>query len=204
MELSLLMPRSCLLAKDYLNHRYHAKRHAYLLHVAKCLVARGLVTERIEQVTAGGELRRPDLVVRLCDTALSLRLSVRIPAEAFATTKLGPDRNCLRSATQGAARELADAARTGASMGAAEASSDEQLATPSYNAGILADMLHHAHCCTLGGIAARAPSVGAAAALLQRWTACHSMHSEHRESIGLALAAVLASSVTAGSVVRCC
>jgi hypothetical protein len=207
-DLAVHMPRSCLLAKDYLNHKYHTKRLAYLLHIASALQNLGL-TKQGAMLTAGhGDLRRPELVLVLTKADVRLRVHVCVPTDTFHLRKLAPDRNCLRSVSADSSHKKAQATRVSVqSAGAAGCQHDAvvaaaPLATPAYNAGILCDMLHHQHCCTLGMLAKHNPRVGACAALLQAWVVAQSPAARHLRQLVHAVWATLASVVRSGTVVR--
>lgn len=208
-DLAVHMPRSCLLAKDYLNHKYHAKRLAYLLHIASALQHLGLTKQGSKLTAVHGDLRRPELVLDLTKADVSLRIHVCLPTNMFHVRKLAPDRNCLRSASVANQKMQVGRVRV-QSAGAAGRESDAKapapaaapLATPAYNAAILGDMLHHQHCCTLGMLAKHNPCVGACAALLQAWVVAQSPVARHLRQLVHALWATLASVTRSGTIVR--
>lgn len=200
--LSLEMPKGCLLAKDFLNHKYHSKRRAFLAHVAAALATRGLVAPRSQFSTSSGDPRRQDMLVEPSGTDAHLRLTVRIPASCFPLRKLGPDRNSLRTATEETARALTAASRSGAPPSSEQHGATTPLATPVYNSGIVADVMHHAHCVALGELAAQAPCVTGAAVLLLLWVERNAVPSRHTAALGNAVTATLASVVESGTVVR--
>ncbi|XP_031476888.1 uncharacterized protein LOC116248304 isoform X2 [Nymphaea colorata] len=113
------MPKSCFREKDFLDHRYHAKRCLYLsviaMHLKSCRIVREL-----QWSTFQNEARKPILVVHLgLDLGAASGFLVRIipcTANVFAISKLGLSRNNIRSANQ------------------------DSQASPNYNSSILEDM----------------------------------------------------------------
>ncbi|CAG9460237.1 unnamed protein product [Pedinophyceae sp. YPF-701] len=113
-DVSLELPEAVLASKDHVSHKFHAKRAVYLGGVLRGLFG-GV---RKGQGPAAG---------------LAVRLSVRPPVAALPLSRLGPDRNNVRThraAGAGAARDANGA------EGAAEL-----LPTPVYNHALLRDAL---------------------------------------------------------------
>ncbi|OVA07033.1 Nrap protein [Macleaya cordata] len=122
LDLFIRLPKECFHEKDYLNHRYHAKRCLYLCVIKKYLNVPSLI-KKIEWSTFQNEARKPVLLVypvqepveipgfflRLIPTATSL----------FSIPKLNLTRNNVRAVNQ-------------------EGSVPQ--ATPKYNNSILEDM----------------------------------------------------------------
>ncbi|CAK9152397.1 unnamed protein product [Ilex paraguariensis] len=120
-DLLLRLPKECFHEKDYLNHRYHAKRCLYLCIIKKYLNLSSSV-QNVRWSTFQNEARKPilvvypavklfenpGLVVRIIPTATSL----------FSVAKLNLERNNVRAVNQG----------------------DVLQATPKYNSSILEDM----------------------------------------------------------------
>ncbi|WOK92270.1 nucleolar protein 6 isoform X1 [Canna indica] len=115
-DLLVRMPKECFHEKDYLNHRYHAKRLLYLRVIEKSLKSCPAI-RKISWSSFQNEARKPvlvvspvlkiaelpDLFIRIIPTAISL----------FSISKLSFSRNNVRACTQ---------------------------ATPKYNCSILEDM----------------------------------------------------------------
>ncbi|XP_040999624.1 nucleolar protein 6 [Juglans microcarpa x Juglans regia] len=120
-DLFIRLPKECFREKDYLNHRYHAKRCLYLCIIKKYLKLSSLV-RKVEWSTLQNEARKPLLVaypamelvevpgffVRIIPTAKSL----------FDIKKLNLKRNNVRALNHGSIPQ----------------------ATPKYNSSILEDM----------------------------------------------------------------
>ena len=207
-DLALHMPRACLLAKDYLNHRFHAKRLAYLLHAANALHEHGLTSAAAQLCCANGDLRRPAVMCTLASGAVCVRLHACVPVDTFPAHKLAPDRNCLRSAAapaQAAAPDKGSQPRNvGSGQSCGNSDTTSLLATPAYNGGILADLWFHRHCCALAELASKHASIAACAALLQCWVRGQTPAAQHVEPLVDAVCAALATAVTSGAAVRAC
>lgn len=115
------MPKECFYEKDYLNHRYHAKRYLYLRVIERNLKSSSLV-RKIEWTSLQNEARKPILKVypAIEIAELSVFCIKVIPSATllFDTTKLNLSRNNVRAFNQG----------------------DTAMATPKYNSSILEDM----------------------------------------------------------------
>ncbi|KAL8137849.1 hypothetical protein V2J09_003850 [Rumex salicifolius] len=121
-DLLLRLPKECFHEKDYLNHRYHAKRFLYLCIIKKYLVS-SLPLLKVEWSTLQNEVRKPILVVNAASTrADAHQFSVRIIPTAtsvFDLSKLNMTRNNVRACVR----------------------DGEPQPTPIYNSSILEDML---------------------------------------------------------------
>jgi Nrap protein domain 1 len=210
--LALHLPRKCLLAKDYLNHKYHAKRAAYLLHAAQHLHSAGLLAAQPHVTAFSGDVRRPDILLQPKDWRLAVQLTVIIPPDAFAAAKLAPDRNCLRSAAAASAlKQQAQLANgnnghagtvlEGKCTGSTDGQAGQLLATPIYNAGILSDAFHAQHCEKLARMAAANPAFAPAAALLQAWVLGQTPASRHVKQMLDAVWSILAAVAKKGATV---
>ncbi|XP_077218080.1 nucleolar protein isoform X2 [Tasmannia lanceolata] len=122
-DVLLPMPKECFLEKDYLDHRYHAKRCLYLCVIEKHLKSSPAV-RKIEWSTFQNEARKPVLIiypdVQLVEPfEIFIRL---IPAATslFNVSKLSLTRNNIRVLNQG--------------------EGSIKQATPKYNSSILEDM----------------------------------------------------------------
>lgn len=120
-DLFLRLPKECFHQKDYLNHRYHAKRLLYLCVIKKHLKSSPLVRD-IHWATFQNEARKPVLVVNSAvrlsgNTDFTVRI-IPTATSLFYTSKLNLNRNNVRAVEEGGAL----------------------LATPKYNLSILEDM----------------------------------------------------------------
>ena len=201
LDAAVRMSRSCLLAKDYLNHKYHAKRFLYLRHIAHQLAADDRLAAGAQLEMLDGDLRRPVLCLRLRGASWALRLTVQAPTDTFAPTKLAPDRNCLRSASAQAGAPPAQVADGGAATGA-DGAEAQLLATPAYNAGILADIFYQSHCCTLAALLEGHGELAHAAQMLAQWLRVQAIACSVKGALLDALLAKLGSAIKGGTVVR--
>lgn len=115
------LPKDCFHEKDYLNHRYHAKRFLYLFVIKKYLESSPLVC-KTEWSFLQNEARKPILVIYPASDVANLPgFSVRIIPTAtslFSIPKLIATRNNVRALNQDGV----------------------SLPTPKYNSSILEDM----------------------------------------------------------------
>ncbi|XVE82616.1 hypothetical protein DITRI_Ditri16bG0020000 [Diplodiscus trichospermus] len=120
-DLLLPLPKECFHEKDYLNHRYHAKRCLYLCVIKKYLKSSSSV-EKVEWSALQNEARKPVLLVYPAINLAELPgLFIRIIPTAtslFNLSKLNMKRNNLRALNTG----------------------DVPQPTPKYNCSILEDM----------------------------------------------------------------
>ncbi|KAL0739521.1 hypothetical protein Bca4012_015731 [Brassica carinata] len=122
-DLLVHLPNECFYEKDYMNHRYHAKRCLYLCVIKKYLLSSSSV-EKVEWSTFHNEARKPVLVVfpgRAKKLDEIPGFSVRIIPSAsslFNVAKLSMSRNNVRSASADGVPQP----------------------TPTYNSSILEDM----------------------------------------------------------------
>lgn len=203
LDAAVRMPRGCLLAKDYLNHKFHAKRLLYLRHIADCLAAAGALSGAPQLEALNGDVRRPVLRLRLRGASWALRLHVHAPTSAFVPAKLGPDRNCLRSASAKSTSAVPPLAGAAVTVAARDGSIESQLlATPAYNAGVLADMFYQDHCCALAGLLEGHGELAHAAQLLARWVRVQAPTCSAAGALLEAVLAKLGSAVRSGTVVR--
>ncbi|KAL0891608.1 hypothetical protein Bca101_015591 [Brassica carinata] len=120
-DLLVHLPNECFYEKDYMNHRYHAKRCLYLCVIKKYLLSSSSV-EKVEWSTFHNEARKPVLVVFPAKKLDEIPgFSVRIIPSAsslFNVAKLSMSRNNVRSASADGVPQP----------------------TPTYNSSILEDM----------------------------------------------------------------
>lgn len=182
--IALEVPRKCWLAKDYISHKYHARRMLYLQHVAAALHGSGLHKGGVRMQSGGTDLRRPSLQYTDAATGVSVLVSTTLAPGAFQCSKLAPDRNCLRSAVLQV-------------KGSAEA---QPAPTPIYNASVLSELLYHSLCTELGRILAP-PRLQAVVCLVSRLLAAQVPDSTHTASLMDGLMVALASAVQTEKVV---
>ncbi|CAN1814117.1 Nucleolar protein 6, partial [Linum perenne] len=121
-DLLLRLPKECFNEKDYLNHRYHAKRFLYLCVIKKFLKSSSSIS-KVEWSTFQNEARKPVLdVYPAASTPEFPGFFVRIIPTAkslFNVSKLGLRKNNIR---------------------ALQADGSTPVPTPRYNSSILEDM----------------------------------------------------------------
>ncbi|CAN1190623.1 Nucleolar protein 6 [Linum perenne] len=120
-DLLLRLPKECFNEKDYLNHRYHAKRFLYLCVIKKFLKSSSSIS-KVEWSTFQNEARKPVLdVYPVASTPEVPGFFVRIIPTAkslFNVSKLGLRKNNIRALQDGST----------------------PVPTPRYNSSILEDM----------------------------------------------------------------
>lgn len=152
-DVAVEIPKACFLEKDYLDHRYHAKRALYLSAIARHLAASGAF-QKMEWTFLGGEPRKPILVITPAPSATGattrfvVRIFPAIGAAVFDPAKLVPGRGNVRDA---------------------KSKAGQPLATPHYNAGILEDVARGDHVRFLRSCCATCPRLGDAILLLKVW-----------------------------------
>lgn len=150
-DLAVQIPTSSLDSKDQLNHRYHAKRALYLSHLRKALSKLPEV-KSVDWSPGFNAARRPTLLLKLqkgtSSSGLSIRILPTLAPDAFPKSKLGPDRNNLRSAVD---------------------DDGKQVPTPHYNASVLQDMSIIQHAQWLKRVSENVPHFSAAVVLLKAW-----------------------------------
>jgi hypothetical protein len=139
LQVAVEIPRKGLLAKDYLNHKYHARRLLYLEHIARVLQASNLHKHGVRLRPRGNNLRCPCICYTDQASNISVLVSTSLPSDSFPCSKLAPTRNCLRSAAPPA-------------KGKDGATDPQPAATPIYNASILSELLHHSMCTDLATV----------------------------------------------------
>ncbi|XP_044469095.1 nucleolar protein 6 [Mangifera indica] len=120
-DLFVQLPKECFHEKDYLNHRYHAKRCLYLCVIKKHLKSSPSF-DKVEWSVLQNEARKPVLVVHPAARPVEAPgIYVRIiptAASLFSISKLNLNRNNVRAVNQDGVPQP----------------------TPKYNSGILEDM----------------------------------------------------------------
>ncbi|XP_021718015.1 nucleolar protein 6-like [Chenopodium quinoa] len=120
-DLLIRLPKDCFLAKDYLNHRYHAKRFLYLCVIKKYLESSATIS-KIEWACLLNEARKPILVIYPASEVANIPgfsiLIIPTASSLFSIPKLNSTRNNVRAVSQ----------------------DGSLLPTPKYNSSILEDM----------------------------------------------------------------
>eukprot|EP00854_Cymbomonas_tetramitiformis_P017292 gene17292-20578_t len=155
-DLAVEIPKKCFNEKDYLDHRFHAKRGIYLAHLARQLEKCPEV-ESCELENLGDDARKPILLVTPVtetgeDSGVLVRILPCIAPDTFSAARLAPSKGNLRSIS-----------RTGAEM------SSQHPASPLYNHSVLEDACWEADLHALHPFFKEAPSMREAAVLLQVW-----------------------------------
>ncbi|KAK3224122.1 hypothetical protein Dsin_011147 [Dipteronia sinensis] len=149
-DLFVRLPKECFHEKDYLNHRYHAKRFLYLCVIKKHLES-SRKFDKVEWSVLQNEARKPLLVVYPAVKLVEAPgLFVRIIPTAtslFNISKLNLKRNNVRAFNQGGVPQ----------------------ATPKYNTSILEDMLLEDNAEFVKKTLCRWKELGEALMLLKIW-----------------------------------
>lgn len=145
-ELAMLVPRTIFQQKDYLDYRYYVKRCAYLWHVKEQLMKHSYrCSWSTESAFTGRDSLKPCLQISRASTEGTVYLIALAETEALPLAKLRPSRRNIR-----------------------RASSNE--ATPSYNQGIVQDMVLLSHMSTFKEVFERdCPALPQAVTLLKAW-----------------------------------
>lgn len=121
-DLFVRLPKECFHEKDYLNHRYHAKRCLYLSVIKKYLTSSPLI-HKVEWSTLQNEARKPVLIVhpaaKLVEASGFFVRLIPTATSLFSISKLNLERNNVRAMVHGGIPQP----------------------TPKYNSSILEDMV---------------------------------------------------------------
>lgn len=149
-DILMRLPKECFHEKDYLNHRYHAKRFLYLCIIKKYLKSSPLLS-KVEWSCIQNEARKPILVIYpASEVAKVHNFSVRIIPTAtslFSIPKLNAMRNNVRAVNQ----------------------EGGSVATPKYNSSILEDMFIEEFTELMKGIFHAWKELGNALVLMKIW-----------------------------------
>lgn len=169
------IPSECFDDKDYLNHRYHAKRILYLSHILQCLLEKNAYKEfgisYIGWCDLSQDMRKPNLCVRFQGIdCIEMSIGTAIPIDTFPLPRLAPDRNNLRSHVRRPSSE-------GVHAGACDPSVDEAILapTPMYNGGIVDDMVCLHQAAELQVLGAEFPVLQDVITLLMAWADAHGL-----------------------------
>jgi U3 small nucleolar RNA-associated protein 22 len=100
-DLAVRIPKACFHEKDFLNHRYYAKRILFLAHLERKLKKCAAIS-KIEWSTFSYDSRKPVLVLRLGPddsgalTKFSICIIPCIASDVFDSAKLSLARNNVR------------------------------------------------------------------------------------------------------------
>ncbi|KAG9448910.1 hypothetical protein H6P81_008875 [Aristolochia fimbriata] len=172
-DVLIRMPKECFHEKDFMNHRYHAKRCLYLTVIEKHLRAAPVVRE-IEWSPFQNEARKPVLIVYPeLDLDEPFQLSVRlIPTVPilFSIAKLNLTRNNVRALNQGGVLQP----------------------TPKYNSSILEDMYLEDNATFVMTTFSGWKDLGEALILLKVWARQRSSVHAHDSLNGFLISVILA------------
>ncbi len=166
-EVVVEMPSECFDDKDYLNHRYYAKRFLYLSHILRCLSKKksyqNFGISFVGWCESSLDLRKPNLCMKFEGIqGIKMHIGTAIPVDTFPLSRLAPDRNNLRSHVVCKGDDMLE--------------SDTVLVpTPVYNSGIVEDMLSLNRAMELQSLAQRFPAVGDVIILLMAWAHKHGL-----------------------------
>lgn len=171
LQVVLEIPSECFDDKDYLNHRYHAKRIVYLSHILQSLTRKKMYRKygisSVEWCRISQDPRKPNLCMRFEGIQnVEMYIGTAIPVDTFPLSRLMPDRNNLRS----------HRVRCCLNKGQEHGEDSGILApTPMYNGGIVEDMisLHRAE--EIHSLAQQYPLLGDVVTLLMAWADTHGL-----------------------------
>eukprot|EP00058_Branchiostoma_floridae_P009064 XP_002594552.1 hypothetical protein BRAFLDRAFT_279825 [Branchiostoma floridae] len=150
-DVLLEIPKECLQAKDYLNHRYHRKRALYLACLAASLDKQDLFTS-VMFTFFHQDCNKPVILLKPSGKAgkhYTIRLHACPPEGFFKPSRFHPDKNNIRSDWY---------------MG-----KDSEPPTPHYNSSILVDMTMAEHLHHLFSLSADFPAMREGLVLLKVW-----------------------------------
>ena len=177
MDVKVDVPKAFFQEKDYLDHRYHAKRLAYLqvLHEHLC---RAEWVASSTTSTHHADVRKPCLLVRAKKSSdVCLRVLLTAPADAFPVARLQPDKANLRN--------LDD-------------EDGDRSPSPHYNQTILEDMFTEEHARYFQKAASVAEHLEDACVLMKVWAARRGMLGAPDGFTGFVLSMLLAHLVSTG------
>ena len=176
-DVAVEVPRGYFAAKDYLDHRYHAKRFAYL-QVLQQHLSRAKWVASVSMSAHHGDVRKLCLLVTAAKTNdLCLRVLVTAPSDAFPASRLMPDKANLRHLDE---------------------VDGERAASPNYNQSILEDMFVEEHGKYLRDAAAEVEYLDDACLLLKVWAARRGMLGAPDGFTGFVLSMLMSHLVTTG------
>ena len=149
-DVAVEVPKEFFQEKDYLDHRYHVKRMAYLQVLQQHLESADWVASSVYS-THHADVRKPCLLVKAKKPGdVCLRVLLTIPVHTFPSARLHHEKANLRNL---------------------EIQNDERLPSPHYNHSIIEDMFMDEHIKYLRGAAETAEYYEDACILLKVWAA---------------------------------
>ncbi|XP_066272586.1 nucleolar protein 6-like [Branchiostoma lanceolatum] len=154
-DVLLEIPKECLQAKDYLNHRYHRKRALYLACLAAHLDTQDLFTSVVFSFFHQ-DWNKPVILLTPSGKAgkhYTIRLHACPPEGFFKPSRFHPNKNNIRSDWYtGKGRDQ-----------------ESEPPTPHYNSSILVDMMMTEHLHHLFSLSAEVPAMREGLVLLKVW-----------------------------------
>ncbi|XP_078616347.1 nucleolar protein 6-like [Branchiostoma floridae x Branchiostoma japonicum] len=154
-DVLLEIPKECLQAKDYLNHRYHRKRALYLACLAASLDKQDLFTS-VMFTFFHQDCNKPVILLKPSGKAgkhYTIRLHACPPEGFFKPSRFHPNKNNIRSDWyMGKGRDQ-----------------ESEPPTPHYNSSILVDMTMAEHLHHLFSLSADFPAMREGLVLLKVW-----------------------------------
>ena len=176
-DVAVEVPKEFFLEKDYLDHRYHVKRMAYLKVLQQHLEKAEWVASSVYS-THHADVRKPCLLVKAKKPGdVCLRVLLTIPVHAFPPARLHHEKANLRSL---------------------EVQDDERLPSPHYNHSIIEDMFMDEHIKYLRDAAEMAEYYEDACVLLKVWAAKRGILGAPDGFNGFVLSMILANLVCSG------
>ena len=176
-DVAVEVPKVYYQEKDYLDHRYHAKRLAYLQVLQKHVKRAGWVSS-LTLSAHHADIRKPCLLVKAKKISdVCLRLLLTVPVHAFPAARLLPDKANLRHL---------------------EGKDGERVPSPHYNQSILEDMFFDDHAKYLQDAASTAGYLEDACVLMKVWAARRGLLSAPDGLNGFVLSMLMAHLVSTG------
>lgn len=176
-DVAVEVPKGYYAEKDYLDHRYHAKRFAYL-QVLQQHLSRAKWVASVSISAHHGDIRKPCLLVTAAKTKdMCLRVLLTAPADTFPASRLMPDKANLRNLDE---------------------VEGERAPSPNYNQSILEDMFVEEHGKFLRDATGEVEYLEDACLLLKVWAARRGMLGAPDGFSGFVLSMLMTHLVTTG------
>ena len=176
-DVAVEVPKEYYAEKDYLDHRYHAKRFAYL-QVLQQHLSRVKWVASVSISAYHGDIRKPCLLVIAAKTKdTCLRVLLTAPADTFPASRLMPDKANLRNLDE---------------------VNGKRAPSPKYNQSILEDMFVEEHGMFLRNAAGELEHLKDACLLLKVWAARRGMLGAPDGFSGFVLSMLMTHLVTTG------
>ncbi|ACO64866.1 predicted protein, partial [Micromonas commoda] len=176
-DVAVEVPKEFFQEKDYLDHRYHVKRMAYLQVLQQNLESADWVASSVYS-THHADVRKPCLLVKAKKPGdVCLRVLLTIPVHTFPSARLHHEKANLRNL---------------------EIQNDERLPSPHYNHSIIEDMFMDEHIKYLRGAAETAEYYEDACILLKVWAAKRGLLGAPDGFNGFVLSMILAYLIRSG------